>query len=95
MNMLADRLSQKGQVLPTEWELHPEAVNILLKKWGPSLTNLFATQANKKCLKFISPFPDQEALAIDGFRASWENLAALAYPPQTLMPMVLTKNAET
>ena len=95
LNVLADRLSRSGQILSTEWELHPEAALLLFHRWGSPLTDLFATKENTKCLTFVSPYPEETAWATDAFSISWEGLSAYAYPPTKIIPRVLSKIQQT
>jgi len=95
LNVLADRLSRQGQILPTEWSLHQEAANLLFVKWGTALVDLFATRDNKKCPTFVSPYPDPQAVGTDALSISWEGISGYAYPPQAILNKVLQKLAQT
>lgn len=95
LNVIADGLSRRGQVLPTEWSLHPDVVRLIFDHWGSPLVDLFATRHNKKCAAFVSPVPDREALDIDALSMSWEGMDAYAYPPTQILSQVLQKFRET
>jgi hypothetical protein len=95
LNVLADKLSRRNQVLPTEWMLHPEAVHLLFEMWGPALVDLFATRDNKQCPLFVSPYPDSQALGVDALSVSWEGMIAYAFPPKAILQKVLQKVRET
>ena len=95
LNVLADRLSRRGQILPTEWSLHQEAANLMFQRWGPALVDLFATRDNKKCPTFVSPFPDTLAVGTDALSISWEAMSAYAFPPQAILDKVLQKISQT
>ena len=47
LNVLADSLSCRSQVLGLEWTLCPQAVEELLRRW-PATINLFATSLNHR-----------------------------------------------
>ena len=91
-NIQADRLSRPGQMLPTEWEIHPDLLQPVFNCWGRLWIDLFATFANKKCPKFVSPFPDPWAAFIDILSIPWSRMGTVyAFPPFKIIPSVLTK----
>ena len=94
LNVIADQLSRQGQILPTEWSLHPDVVNWLFLKWGSPLVDLFATRYNAKRPLFVSPVPDPQALDTDALSVDWEGMWAYAFPPRQLLPAVLRKIKE-
>ena len=89
LNVIADLLSRDGQVLPTEWSLHPEITRALFRVWGKPHIDLFATRYNNKCDVFVSPVPDHLALETDAFSISWDGIWAYAFPPHSVMAQVL------
>ena len=64
-NVIADSLSRKNQILPSEWSLHPQVVKAIFRTWETPMIDLFATSKNKKLPLYVSPLPDQEAWAED------------------------------
>ena len=56
--------------------------------------DLFATRDNAQLPKFVSPVPDQTALAVDAMSLKWEFRLAYAFPPTPLLPAVLRKIKE-
>ena len=58
-NVLADVLSRRGQVVGTEWSLHPQVARSLLRAWGNPSIDLFATCLNAKlpCIAHLSRIP--------------------------------------
>ena len=48
-NVLADLLSRSGQVIGTEWSLHPQVVRSLLRVWRNPSIDLFVTCLNANC----------------------------------------------
>ena len=57
-NVLADLLSRRGQVVGTEWSLHPQVARSLLRVWGNPSIDLFATCLNAKLSLYCSLVPD-------------------------------------
>ena len=89
LNVIADLLSRDGQVLPTEWSLHPEITRALFRVWGKPHIDLFATRYHNTCHVFVSPVPDHLALETDAFSISWDGIWAYAFPPHSVMAQVL------
>ncbi|XP_068227864.1 uncharacterized protein [Palaemon carinicauda] len=75
-NVLADGLSRVGQVVGSEWSLHPEVARTLLGKWGSPEIDLFATRINTQLPVFCSPVPDPTAAFEDTFQHPWDSLDA-------------------
>ena len=91
LNVLADALSREGQILPTEWSLHPRLVAQLWEIWDKPNIDLFATYINKKMEVYVSPIPDPAAFEVDALSISWKGMYAYAYPPTAILPKVLAK----
>ena len=94
LNVIADALSRSHQVIPTEWQLHPQVVRRVFRLWDTPHLDLFATRHNTQLPKFVSPVPDQRALAVDALSLRWQGMWAYAYPPPPLLVQVLTKVLE-
>ena len=90
-NVVADSLSRKNQILPSEWSLHPQVVKRIFTTWRTPMIDLFATNKNKKLPLYVSPLPDQEAWAEDALSLDWTGLDAYAYPPASIISKVLEK----
>ena len=73
-NVLADLLSRRGQVVGTEWSLHPQVARSLLRVWGNPSIDLFATCLNAKLPLYCSLVPDPQAVFEDAFRHPWDDL---------------------
>jgi hypothetical protein len=95
LNVIADNLSRAGQILPTEWSLHPQAAEIIFQRWFRPMIDLFATRNNTKCVMFISPVPDMKALAVDALSQDLQGMEAYAYPPTQILPNLLQKFQRT
>ena len=61
-NVLADVLSRRGQVVGTEWSLHPQVERSLLRVWCNPSIDLFATCLNAKLPLYCSLVPDPQAV---------------------------------
>ena len=75
-NVLADVLSRRGQVVGTEWSLHPQVARALLRAWGNPSIDLFATCLNAKLPLYCSLVPDPQAVFEDSFRHPWDDLCS-------------------
>lgn len=90
-NVLADWLSRQGQILSTEWILHPSVLQDLWGVWGRPQVDLFATRWTNQLPRFISPVPDPQAVGVDALSTSWEGWYGYAYPPTKLIQATLNK----
>ena len=90
-NVLADVLSRRGQVVGTEWSLHPQVARALLRAWGNPSIDLFATCLNAKLPLYCSLVPDPQAVFEDAFRHPWDDLDLYAFPPFALVGRVITR----
>ena len=90
-NVLADVLSRRGQVVGTEWSLHPQVARALLRAWGNPSIDLFATCLNAKLPLYCSLVPDPQAVFEDAFRHPWDNLDLYAFPPFALVGRVIAR----
>ena len=73
LNVLADSLSRRGQVLGSEWTLHQEVCRDLFRLW-PVMVTLFATSINHRLQVYFSPMADPQAAAVDALIQPWDNL---------------------
>jgi hypothetical protein len=94
LNVHADRLSRQGQILPTEWSLHPRVVRGLWAVWDTPHVDLFATRCNYQLPCYVSPIPDGQAMAVDALSISWAGMFVYAFPPTAILSQVLTKVLE-
>ena len=90
LNVLADSLSRRGQVLGSEWTLHQEVCRDLFRLW-PVTVNLFTTSLNHRLQVYFSLMADLQAAAVDALVQFWDNLQAYAFPPFSLLQRVLSK----
>ena len=88
-NVLADVLSCRGQVMGTEWSLHPQVARALLRAWGNPSIDLFATCLNEKLPLYCLLVPDPQAVFEDAFRQPWDDLDLYAFPPFPLVGRVI------
>ena len=94
-NVLADILSCRGQVVGTEWFLHPQVARSLLRVWGNPSIDLFATCINAKLPLYCSLVPDPQAVFEDAFRHPWDDLDLYAFPPFPLVGRVIVRVQES
>ena len=90
-NVLADQLSRRGQVIGTEWSLHPEVTKEIFRLLGTPTLDLFATSLNKKLPLYCSLVPDPMAAMEDAFVHPWDGLEVYAFPPFALIRRVLNR----
>ena len=94
-NVLADVLSRRGQVVGTEWSLHPQVARALLRAWGNPSIDLFATCLNAKLPLYCSLVPDPQAVFEDAFCHPWDDLDLYAFPPFPLVGRVIARVQES
>jgi len=91
LNVIADQLSRKGQIIPTEWSINPRILAALWEFWEKPMIDLFATRDNKQMSIYVSPIPDQEAFGVDALSMSWTGLYAYLFPPTAILMKVVEK----
>ena len=89
-NALVDALSRPNQILGSEWTLKREVFLDLQKRWLVMI-DLFATSSNHQCSPYFSPFHDPNALGMDALLQNWDGYQVYAFPPWSLIPLVLKK----
>ena len=94
-NVPADVLSCRGQVVGTEWSLHPQVARALLRAWGNPSIDLFATCLNAKLPLYCSLVPDPQAVFEDAFRHPWDDLDLYAFPPFPLVGRAIARVQES
>ena len=94
-NVLADLLSRRGQVVGTEWSLHPQVARSLLRVWGNPSIDLFATCLNAKLPLYCSLVLDPQAVFEDAFLRPWDDLDLYALPPFPLVGRVIARVQES
>ena len=90
-NVLADVLSRSKEALPLEWELHPSVLKAVFRHFGIPTVDLFATKFNHKLPEYVSPVLDPNAVAVDAFSQSWDDMFAYAFPPYAVLSRVMTR----
>ena len=95
LNVLADGLSRRHQIIGTEWSLHPSIVRQMFSIWYIPELDLFATRHNNKLGEFVYPVPHPLAIAVDALSIPWDGRWLYAYPPTALMQRVLHKLAHS
>ena len=87
--VLVDLLSRRGQVVGTEWSLHPQVARSLLRVWGNPSIDLLTTSLNAKLPLHCSLVPDPQAVFEDAIRHPWDDLDLYAFPPFPLVGRVI------
>jgi len=72
INVLADSLSRRYQIIGTEWSLHPSIVRQMFSIWYIPELDLFTSRHNYKLAAFVSPVPDPWAVAVDALSIPWD-----------------------
>ncbi len=91
LNVIADRLSRKGQIQQTEWSLHPQVFRDMCRTLYTPMIDGFATAANTKLPLYISPVPDPAAYSVDSLSTPWSGLCLYLFPPTKILSQVLKK----
>lgn len=92
-NAEADRLS-RIQNPDTEWALSPKVFHKITKQLGYPAIDLFATYQNAKCNRYISRYPERQAVETDAFTVNWASLFFYAFPPFAIILKTLRKIEE-
>ena len=90
LNVLADTLSRRSQVLGSEWTLCLLAFKNLLLLWLATI-DLFATSLNHRLPIYFSPMDDPQSAGMDAMMHPWDGLQAYAFPPLSLLQRVIAK----
>ena len=91
LNTVADTESRcKNNNL--EWMINPDILQHALKQlsFKPEI-DLFASRINKQFPVYASYRPDPNAMAIDAFTIQWTDLKLHAFPPFSVIPLVIHK----
>lgn len=75
----------------TEWQLAEYAFNNIVEIFGQPKIDLFASNINKKCIKYVSWGRDPDSYAIDAFTITWTDVFFYAFPPFSQILRVLNK----
>ena len=62
LNLLADHLSRRGQILKTEWSLNQTIADRIFHAWGRPFVDLFARRINTKLATYISPHSGRDVM---------------------------------
>ena len=71
LNTRADLLSRPNLVIGSEWTLHQEVVQDLLRQW-PAIIDLFATLLTARLPVFFAPAWEPKAAGVDAFLQPWD-----------------------
>ena len=87
----ADRLSRILKPIQTEWSLYQSVASLIFLMIGHPNIDLFATRLNNRLPLYVSPIPDNRALAIDALSMNWDHIHGYAFPPFHILPAVLNE----
>ena len=81
LNVLADQGSREHPI-STEWMIDRETFLLLCRVLGTPQIELFATRENNHLPQFVSPCPDNLAIAVDALACDWNLWGSLyLFPP--------------
>lgn len=84
-NILADALSRRAPV-SSEWSLDSSSFHQICARVGIPEVDLFATCENHKVPTYVSPVPDQRAIAVDAFTLDWGQWSLIyLFPPVRML----------
>ena len=92
-NLTADNLS-KDRNIDKEWKLNTDIFHQISYNFGVPCIDLFASRMNKQVARFVSYYPDSQAVAIDAFTISWSFNLCYIFTPFNIMGQVLKKLQE-
>ena len=90
-NTEADLESRKNRS-ETEWMLDKELLSKSLKtlNFTPEI-DMFASRINAQFARYVAYRPDPGAVAVDAFSINWTQQKCYAFPPFSIIPLVLKK----
>lgn len=89
-NVEADEESRRINI-DTEWELSSIVFDSIVEAFGVFDIDLFATQLNAKCPRYVSWKRDPCAYNIDAFTLDWSEFYFYSFPPFSLILKCLRK----
>lgn len=92
-NTIPDNLSRMFSD-SSEWKLNEQVFDAVCEFFFTPDIDLFASRINKQVKRFVSWFPDPEAVASDAFSISWSSYMPYIFPPFSVIPEVLKKIEE-
>ena len=90
-NIPADRLSRLTKPIQTECTLKQSVVNRICQLTNFPNIDLFATRLNHRLPMYVSPIPNDKALAIDTLTMNWNGIHGYVLPPFHIILNVLDK----
>ena len=90
LNVMADALSRRNQVLGFEWTLCADVFRELQRCWSVSV-DLFSTNLNYQLPVYFFPVLDPMSAGTDAMFQAWDVLEVYACPPFALVHQVLFK----
>jgi len=90
LNIQADKVSRVFND-DTEWSLGKKEFVKICKHFGVPQVDAFASRLNKKVACYYSWQPDPDAIAVDTFSVNWKYDFIYAFPPFSMVGMMLQK----
>ena len=78
-NILADLASRKFQYF-AEWVIEPKIFDYVIRQFGRSEIDMFASRLTKQIPIYASWLPDPESSFIDAFTINWNNIFIYVFP---------------
>lgn len=90
-NLVADFESRRNQTA-SEWKLDTNSLHRALDQlqFEPDI-DLFASRINHQFPDYVSYKPDPKAVAVDAFTMKWSTLKFYAFPPFSVISLMLNK----
>lgn len=92
-NITPDQLSRNFSD-SSEWKLKENIFRNICGHFFQPNIDLFASRLNKQLSKYVSWFPDPDAMASDAFSFSWKNYLPYVFPPFSIIARILNKVEE-
>ena len=80
LNVLADHLSRRGQILKTEWSLNQTVADRIFRAWGRPFVDLFALGKNTKLAIYVSPIREETSWKVDSLVQNWDGPVRVCVP---------------
>lgn len=89
-NIEADTESRSLSI-ETEYEIQNDLFIEICSKLGQPSIDLFATNLNAKCKRYVSWYRDPESVYIDAFTGNWQGEYFYAFPPFSIITKTIHK----
>ena len=94
LNVLADHLSRRGQILKTEWSLNQTIADRIFCAWGRPFVDLFALGKSTKLAIYVSPIREETSWKVDSLVQNWDGLPVRVCVPSDKPDKGLSKQGQ-